>query len=98
MRVEKSEPPDTSLPWVECDFNACGWTGAAGDDCYYVFDEQALLRLGPVEGARLIIFADEGGGEVFGCEGRLERFGEGWRVRPDPATWFRGQAGRQNLA
>ncbi len=89
----RSEPLDAAQSWVECDFNACGWSGAADDDCYYVLDQQALVQLGPTEGMKLFIFADEGGGEFFGCEGRLERFGEAWRVRPDHGTWFERRLG-----
>jgi hypothetical protein len=86
-------PPEASLPRVWCDFNACGWSGEPGDNCYYALDVGALAALGPAAGARVFVWDDEGGGEVIGCEGRLEPFRGGWRVRPVAGTWFRGRWG-----
>jgi hypothetical protein len=92
-----TEPLPTSLPKIWCDFNACGWSGEPGDGCYYVFDERALLELGPIESMRLFVFDDDGDGDVIGCEGRLERWNDRWRVRPDEDTWFKGPIGSVHL-
>ena len=86
-----SNRPDPSLPRLWCDFNAQGWTGVADDSCYYAFDIKGLANLSPHEGMRLFAFDEEGNGEVIGCEGVLEKFGESWRIRPDENTWFKGQ-------
>ena len=87
----KSEPPDASLPRIWCDFNACGWSGTPDDNCYYAFDKQAVEALRPTEGMRLFVYDDDGGGEVIGCEARLEGFQGSWRIRPNESTWFRGR-------
>jgi hypothetical protein len=87
-----AEPPDASLPWVWCDFNACGWSGQAGDTCYYVLDRRTLDGLHPAEGMRVFVFDYEGAGEMVGCAGRLEWHNGDWRVRPDEWTnWYRGR-------
>lgn len=88
----KSEQPDSSLPKVLCDFNACGWTGAPDDNCYYAFDKQAVEAFHPVEGMRIFAYDDDGNdGEILGCESRLEAFQGSWRIRPDHSNWFRGR-------
>jgi hypothetical protein len=83
--------PDMSLPRLRCDFNACGWSGDAADDCYYAFDKQALATLDPSEGTRVFIYDDDGDGTVIGCEGLLERYQRDWRIRPVKGTWFEGR-------
>ena len=92
----KSAPPDASLPRVWCDFNACGWSGAPDDNCYYTFDKVALAALRPTEGMRLFVYMDEGDGTVVGFEARLERFQDSWRIRPDERTIFRDQLDEPN--
>ena len=74
---------DVSIPKIWCDFNACGWSGAPGDNCYYAFDQEALATLHLTEGMRLFIYDDDGVGGVVGCEARLESFNASWRIRPD---------------
>jgi hypothetical protein len=83
--------PNASLPRISCDFNACGWSGAPDDDCYYAFDKQAVTALCPVDGMRVFIYDDNGDGSIIGCEARLERFLDGWRIRPDKSSWFEGR-------
>lgn len=83
-----SELLRTLLPRIWCDFNACGLSGEPGDDCFYVFD---MKGLGPTEGMRLCVYDDDGDGDVIGCEARLERWGDSWRLRPDDGTWFKGR-------
>jgi hypothetical protein len=87
----RSEPLNASLPRIWCDFNACGWSGEPNDNCYYEFDKDALARLSPSGGMRVIAFADEGEGNVLGCEGTLELWRRSWRIRPVPDTWFNGR-------
>jgi hypothetical protein len=82
-RMPMATPSDDGLPKIWCDSRARGWSGRAGDDCFYVFDEQALDRLGAREGMRLCVFDDEVDGEALGCVGRLERYQDSWRVRPE---------------
>ena len=84
--------PDFALPRVWCDFNACGWTGEPGDDCYYVLDVEAIAARGLTSGTRVFIWDDDGNGEIIGCVGKLEVFRDGWRVRPAVGTWFQGRA------
>lgn len=88
--MKRSTPPDPVLPRVWCDFNACGWSGEPGDNCYYVIDDDAIAANGLTEGARLFVWDDEGDGNVIGCEGRLESFQGRWRVRTDAGDWYRG--------
>ncbi len=77
-----SSPASTDLPKVWCDFNACGWSGEPGDDCFYSFDRAGLAALSPRPGLRVFAYDYSGDGEeVFGCEATLERLGEGWRLR-----------------
>ena len=90
-RVMAPSVPDMSLPRLRCDFNACGWSGDAADDCYYAFDKQALATLDPSEGTRVFIYDDDGDGTVIGCEGLLERYQGDWRIRPVKGTWFEGR-------
>jgi hypothetical protein len=87
----KSEPPDPSLPRVETDFNACGWSGAPDDNCYYVFDRDALAPGRLQDGLRVFAYMDDGDGMVVGCQAVLERYGTRWRLRPDESTWWRGR-------
>jgi hypothetical protein len=70
-------PVNTDLARVWCDFNACGWSGEPGDDCFYAFDRAGLESLSPHPGLRVFAYDHSGDGEeVFSCEATLERFGE----------------------
>jgi hypothetical protein len=82
-----------AIPHIWCDFNAAGWSGEPGDDCYYVLDKAALHSLPEPEGMRVFIFDYENVDktEILGCEAILERTTAGWlRARPDRATWYSG--------
>jgi hypothetical protein len=83
----KTETPDASLPRIWCDFNACGRSGAAEDDCYYAFDKVAILTLSRLKALDFLLTD----GEVIGCEARLERFQDSWRIRPIQNTCFKGR-------
>ena len=87
----KSIPPDPSIPRLFCDFNAQGWSGAPDDNCYYAFDEKRLAEIDPKEGLLLFAYMDELDDEIIGCEVRVEKFGESWRLRPNEDTWFEGK-------
>ena len=79
----ESKLASTDLPQLWCDFNACGWTGEPGDNCFYAFDRAGLEALSPRPGLQLFAWDYSGDGdEIFGCEATLERFDEGWRLRP----------------
>jgi hypothetical protein len=83
----RDSPDATDLPRLWCDFNACGWSGEPGDDCFYAFDTVGLEDFAPQAGLRVFAYDYTGNGsEVFGCEAILERFGEGWRLRP-ASSW-----------
>jgi hypothetical protein len=76
-------PQNDSLPRIWCDFNACGWSGEEGDDCFYAFDRKALNAINPSVGMRVFIYDEDGdNGEIIGCVGQLEQFNSGWRIRP----------------
>jgi len=68
---------------VWCDFNACGWSGTDGDDCYYVF---ALddLSTPPENGMQVLLYdwEDEAKTEVLAQVANLEKTDGGWRARP----------------
>ncbi|MDB5388350.1 MAG: hypothetical protein JWM11_3996 [Planctomycetaceae bacterium] len=89
-------PPARNLPRIWCDFNACGWSGQPDDNCYYVVDLTAVSAHSLADGARLVLWDDEGEGQVICCEGQLELFNEKWRVRPVADTWFRGNLDRSS--
>lgn len=68
--------PDSLPPSLWCDFNACGWSGCATDNCYYVFDEQALAALRPGPGQEVFLFMEDDavGILVVGCIALLEPY------------------------
>ena len=85
-----------SLPAIECDFNARGWSGEVDDICYYVFNREMFDVLEKVAGMRLFIFMyeDVEKTEIVGCEAVLEYHQDNWRVRPDKSTWYSGTVPR----
>ncbi len=94
----KSTPPDASLPRLRADFNACGLSGAPGDDCYYGLFVEELAPVTPREGLRVFAYMDDGDDMVIGCEGVLEKSivhwqkdKEFWRFQPDQTSWWRGR-------
>jgi hypothetical protein len=87
----KSIPPNPSIPKLWCDFNAQGWSGDPGDNCYYAFDNERLAELDPKEGLLLFAYMDDLKDEIVGCEVHLETFGDSWRLRPNEETWFSGR-------
>ena len=85
------------LPRIRCDFNATGWSGEEGDECYYSFDEKELARHRPRAGMRVFIYENSRDDLVMGCEAELERYRNVitnelcWRLRPIANTGFLGQ-------
>src|SRR5688572_3375453 len=84
----KSEPSDHSLPKVQCDFNACGFSGTPTDNCFYVLCLEELGPLQPREGMRIIVWDWSDFELVLGCEAVLERYEDSWRARPKEDTWY----------
>jgi hypothetical protein len=84
-----STPPHPLPPPVWCDFMTCGWSGEAGDDCYYALDAEALNALPAKAGTEVFLFDEEGEGNVLGRTAKLERFEGSWRARPT-GLWFTG--------
>jgi hypothetical protein len=80
-----------SIPKLRCDFNACGWSGEAGDNCYYAMHREQLVALPPEIGTRVCIWDWSDSEVVCGCEALLELFENNWRARPVDGTWFEGK-------
>ncbi|MEO8269316.1 MAG: hypothetical protein ABI557_06325 [Aureliella sp.] len=82
--MEKDQLPIPLPPHIWCDFNACGWTGAHDDDCYYVLDFACLDNFSPSEGMSILLFDwdDEAKSYIIARLARLEKFESQWRARP----------------
>jgi hypothetical protein len=83
--------PLSPMPFIEGDFNACGWAGI-GDASIYALN--ALKKLNPVVGMLVFVYADDGPGEIFGQVAVLEyitldKF-TGWRANPVKGMSYRG--------
>jgi hypothetical protein len=80
------------LPRVWCDFNAIGWSGEPDDSCIYTFDLTILDYMLTADGLAVFAFMydDAANQTITGCEAVLERYHDGWRLRPDPLTWYSG--------
>ena len=93
----KRKPPSPSLPRIACDFNSVGWSGDDDDECYYSFDERALVVHRPRPGMRVFIYEQSRGRLVMGCEAKLEKYQRPlsdevrWRLRPVPNTGYLGR-------
>jgi len=85
--------PAEPLPFVWCDFNACGWAGN-GDESYYALDKKKLADLAASDGMRVFLYDEEEPGMILGCVALLRhvRVGAlcGWRAEPVAGTWYRG--------
>jgi len=87
--------PIEPLPFVWCDFNACGWAGN-GDESYYALDKKKLAALVAYDGMRVFLYDNEEPGMILGCVAQLryvtvEAF-SGWRAEPAAGTWYRGSS------
>ena len=63
-------------------FNACGWSGEPGDDCYYSLDREDLDALPARVGLEVFIWDESDENKILGCVAALEQFNDGWRARP----------------
>ena len=83
----KKTPPDPSLPWVWCDFNAGTEEGE-----YWVLDIKDLgkIKPRPAEGIRIFIYdyENEEETEIVGCEAILKKKKGIWIAIPDEDTWY----------
>ena len=81
------------LPYIECDFNARGWSGDLDDMCFYVFVIPTDISVVLHNGLRSFIFMYDNAEktEIVGCEAVFEQYHEGWRARPDETTWYNGE-------
>jgi len=88
--IERDQLPAPLPPRIWCDFNACGWSGDADDDCYYVLDPDDLAAAGASEGRSVLLFDWEDDGEslVLARVAELESHGGRWRARPRTGFYF----------
>ena len=91
--MSQGQLPSTHLPYVEGDFNACGW-GGNGDMSIYSLNKEALSNIPATEGREVFLWSDDDNGDIFGNVAILEfvTLGGfvGWRARPVPGTNYRG--------
>jgi hypothetical protein len=85
--------PTNPMPFVEADFNACGWAGD-GDESIYALDKPTLDRISAKTGMTAFVWADDDPGEIFGFVAVLEHLTlgafTGWRAKPVAGTFYRG--------
>jgi hypothetical protein len=85
--------PTQPMPFVEGDFNACGWA-ENGDESIYVLDRATLAAIPAKEGALVFVWSDDDSGEIFGFVATLQHVTlgafAGWRAQPVPNTFYRG--------
>lgn len=81
------------LPFVWCDFNACGWAGD-GDESYYALDTKRLADLAAHDGMRVFLYDVEESGMILGCVAQLRHVTVGafcgWRAESVAGSWYRG--------
>lgn len=85
--------PTQPIPFIEGDFNACGWA-ENGDESIYVLDRASLVAIPAKEGAPVFVWSDDEPGEIFGFVATLQHVTlgafTGWRAQPVPNTFYRG--------
>jgi hypothetical protein len=85
--------PSQAIPFIEGDFNACGWDGD-GDESIYVLDHKALAVIPAREGILVFVWSDDGPAEIFGFVATLQHVTlgafTGWRAQPVSGTFYRG--------
>jgi hypothetical protein len=89
----ESSLPTQPLPFVWCDFNACGWAGN-GDNSYYALHRETLAAIAPHDGMRVFLYDIDEPGTIFGCIAELRfvtlgAFSE-WRAEPVAGTRYVG--------
>lgn len=84
--------PQRQLPFMWCDFSACGWAGN-GDNSYYALDKAALAAIGAHDGMLVFLYDTDGPGTIIGCIARLRYVTlgafSGWRAEPVAGTGYR---------
>ena len=82
--IGREELPSPLPPRVWCDFNACGWSGAEDDDCYYQLDAADIDAIQRNEGTTVLLYdwEDDEETEVLVRVGRLEFWQHRLRARP----------------
>lgn len=80
------------MPAIVCDFNATGWSGDRGDTYYYVFSQADMAKVDMYEGMKAFIYMYENAEmtEIIGFEAVFEKYGTGWRAKPDEDTFYEG--------
>jgi hypothetical protein len=87
-----ADPRLQQLPRVWCDFNTIGWSGEPDDSCIYIFDQTILDFIISADKFTVFTFMEDDAANqmITGCEAILERYRDGWRLRPNPTTWYSG--------
>jgi hypothetical protein len=85
--------PTQAIPFIEGDFNACGWA-ESGDESIYALDRATLASIPAEEGALVFVWSDDDPGEIFGFVATLQHVTlgafTGWRAQPNRNTFYRG--------
>jgi hypothetical protein len=85
--------PSEAFPFIEGDFNACGWAGN-GDQSIYLVNKPTLERISAKAGMLVFVWSDDEVGTIFGYTAALEHVSigafSGWRAKPVPGTFYRG--------
>jgi len=85
--------PTQQMPFVWCDFNACGWAGN-GDRSYYALDRDKLAAIDAHDGMLVFLYDEDEPGTILGCVAQLQHVTLGafigWRAKPISGTDYRG--------
>jgi len=85
--------PTQQMPFVWCDFDACGWAGN-GDKSYYALDRDKLAAITAREGMLVFLYDSDEPGTILGCVAQLQNVTlgsfSGWRAEPVAGTDYRG--------
>jgi len=82
----------SDFPPLWCDFNACGLSGKAGDNCFYVLDKVRVREF--KAGDRVFLYMDDGDADgvpsVVGIEGELIVYDDRLIARPLGKKYYYG--------
>ncbi|WNH46110.1 hypothetical protein [Xanthomonas hawaiiensis] len=85
--------PTQHMPFVWCDFNACGWAGN-GDRSYYALDRDKLAAINAHDGMLVFLYDADEPGAILGCVAQLQHVTlgafVGWRAVRISGTDYRG--------
>jgi hypothetical protein len=86
--------PKQAMPFIEGDFNTCGWAENGDESIYIVLDRAALAAIPAKDGKLVFVWSDDDPGEIFGFVATLQHVTlgafTGWRAQPVPGTFYRG--------